>query len=362
MKEEKQMKSELYQNIMGEPEVLAEVLEQRKEYFEALGKKYADASRIYVIGSGTSCHCGLSMRYVMEQLTGLEVTALYPSAFMDMQVLPERALCIGVSQSGRSAMTVRALEKCRKKGWYTAAVSSNLPSPVTEAAEDYIPLHVGIENSASTKGYVVSMENLLLLAVEIGLAKSLVTPQTEQEIVHLLEAHISNLPLLFQKSEEWVRRNEKDFLRMVRVSVMGYEVNYGTALEGALKLLEAVRVMVAGYDFEEWMHGGYNALSPESYLFICSHPGHGGNQPRVGKVARTVAPYNDHHTFIIGGEDESDPRCLAAPFSGSEIIAPFEYIIPFQMMIAILPELKGINADRVLIPSFHTDAGSKTAK
>ena len=356
------MKSELYQNIMGEPFVLADVLKKRKEYFETLGKKYADATRIFVIGSGTSCHCGLSMRYIMERLAGLEVTALYPSAFMDLRVLPERALCIGVSQSGRSAMTIKALEKCRKLGWYTVAVSSNLPSPITEAAEDYIPLHVGIENSASTKGYVVSMENLLLLAMEIGLAKSLITPQNEQEIINLLEAHIANLPLLFQRSEEWVHRNEQDFLQMVRVSVMGYEVNYGTALEGALKLLEAVRVMVAGYDFEEWMHGGYNALTPESYLFICSHSGHNGNQPRVEKVARVVAPYNDHHTFIIGGDDETDPRCLVAPFSGSDIIAPFEYIIPFQMMIAILPELKGINADRVLIPSFHTDAGSKTVR
>ena len=35
--------SELYQNIMGEPEVLTDVLNNRKKYFGALAEKYKDA-------------------------------------------------------------------------------------------------------------------------------------------------------------------------------------------------------------------------------------------------------------------------------------------------------------------------------
>ena len=121
--------SELYQNIMGEPEVLTDVLNNRKKYFGALAEKYKDAERIYVVGSGTSFHCGLSVRRFMEQLTGLEVTAAYPSVFMEGTVLHAgKALCVGISQSGRSAVTVKALERCRKAGYYTAAVSRKLPT------------------------------------------------------------------------------------------------------------------------------------------------------------------------------------------------------------------------------------------
>ena len=356
------MQSELYQNIMGEPEVLTDVLQNRKAYFEALGRKYKDVQRIYVVGSGPSFHCGLSVRRFMEELSGVEVTASYPSVFMEETKLTgEKALCVGISQSGRSAITVQALERCRQQGYFTAAVSSNKPSAITEAAEDYIPLIVGIERSASTKGYVTSMLTLILLAMEIGLAAGRIDEACEHQIVSRFERHIANFPALVQASEAWIARNEADFLSMVRVSVMGYEVNYGTALEGALKLLEAVRVMVAGYDFEEWLHGAYNALSPESFLFVCRHEGHGTYAPRVGKLQAIVSPFTPH-VYVIGAEDGEDPRNLCLPISGDEMLAPFEYIIPFQMMIALLPEKKGINADRVLIPNFHTEVGSKSVK
>ena len=180
--------SELYQNIMGEPEVLTDVLNNRKKYFGALAEKYKDAERIYVVGSGTSFHCGLSVRRFMEQLTGLEVTAAYPSVFMEGTVLHAgKALCVGISQSGRSAVTVKALERCRKAGYYTAAVSSNNPSAIAEAAEDFIPLIVGIERSASTKGYVTSMLTLILLALEIGLRNGNASEEDEKRIVALFE-------------------------------------------------------------------------------------------------------------------------------------------------------------------------------
>ena len=356
------MRTELYDNVMGEPEVLSIVLDKRKEYFEALGKKYAGVKRIYVVGSGTSYHAGLSVRRQMEKLSGVEVVASYPSVFMETQVLPQKdVLCVGISQSGRSAITVRAIDRCRKLGYFTAGISSNKPSALTEAAEDYIPLVVGVEHSASTKGYVTSMLSLILLSMEIGLSNGHIDAAVEQEVVSAFEAHVRNFPVLAKKSEEWVARNEEDMLKAVRISVLGYEGNYGTALEGALKLLETIRVMVAGYDFEEWLHGAYNALTPESYLFICRSASRFDYKERVGKLEEIVRPFTEH-VFVIGAEDESNPRNLCAPFSGNEYVLPLEYIIPYQMMIALLPQKKGINADRVLIPNFHTAVGSKSVR
>ena len=127
------------------------------------------------------------------------------------------------------------------------------------------------------------------------------------------------------------------------------------------KLLETIRVMVAGYDFEEWLHGAYNALTPESYLFICRSASRFDYKERVGKLEEVVRPFTEH-VFVIGADDESNPRNLCAPFSGNEYVLPLEYIIPYQMMIALLPQKKGINADRVLIPNFHTAVGSKSVR
>ena len=352
------MKSELYCHITEEAEALRIALANRKENMAALGRKYAGVKRIFVVGSGTSCHAGLSMKREMEKLAGCEVTALFPSAFREMVNLPaEGALCLGVSQSGRSAVTVKALERCRELGYFTCAVSSNKPSPLADAAEDYIPLEVGLEASATTKGYVASMLTLLLLALEIGLANGHATAAQEAEIVSDMEGHIARLPGLIEACEAWVTENREELLQAERMSVLGYEANYGTAMEGALKLLEAVRVMVAGYDFEEWLHGGYNALSEKSYLFLCASPSRGDYRQRLDKVVEVIRPYTPH-IYVIGGQGP-DRRTCRADFSGKEWLAPYEYILPFQMMIALLPEMKGINADRVLIPTFHAAVGSK---
>ncbi len=39
---------------------------------------------------------------------------------------------------------------------------------------------------------------------------------------------------------------------------------FGTVQEGALKMLETLRCPVAGYEFEEFIHGIYNAFDERS--------------------------------------------------------------------------------------------------
>ena len=251
------MRTELYDNVMGEPEVLSIVLDKRKEYFEALGKKYAGVKRIYVVGSGTSYHAGLSVRRQMEKLSGVEVVASYPSVFMETQVLPEKdVLCVGISQSGRSAITVRAIDRCRKLGYFTAGISSNKPSALTEAAEDYIPLVVGVEHSASTKGYVTSMLSLILLSMEIGLSNGHIDAAVEQKVVSAFEAHVRNFPVLAKKSEDWVARNEEDMLKAVRISVLGYDgIDLGRYLDPQLTTIRQYRDTIARRSLEILLDG-----------------------------------------------------------------------------------------------------------
>ncbi|MDH8147738.1 SIS domain-containing protein, partial [Klebsiella pneumoniae] len=43
---------------------------------------------------------------------------------------------------------------------------------------------------------------------------------------------------------------------------------FGTVQEGALKMLETLRCPVAGYEFEEFIHGIYNAFDERSTLIM----------------------------------------------------------------------------------------------
>ena len=52
------------------------------------------------------------------------------------------------------------------------------------------------------------------------------------------------------------------------IRVTGPAAIYGDVLESALKLLETMRCPVSGYEFEEFIHGIYNAINEDSMVFI----------------------------------------------------------------------------------------------
>lgn len=354
------MESELYRNIMGEPETLQHILDHRAEYLDKLGEKYKYVQRVFLLGSGTSYHSGASVKRKLEQLVGVEVTVCYPTAFREMQVLPEgNNLVIGISQSGASAIVIDGVQRCRAKGYASVAISANKDSAIAATAEDFIPLVVGEEKSASTKGYVATMLTLILLGASIGRHKGRVSPEEETELVKTFENHIANFPKLIDCCNSWYEENEQELSEAVKMSVMGYEENYATALEGGLKMLEAVRCHVASYDFEEWLHGAYNALREDNYLFLNLSPSKSDNDLRMKKLIEILKQYTQH-VFVITTDEAQNGRWLSAPFSGIDYMEPFEYILPYQIIIARLPEKRGINADRVLIPGFHVMVGSKT--
>ena len=58
---------------------------------------------------------------------------------------------------------------------------------------------------------------------------------------------------------------------------------YGDVLESALKLLETMRCPVSGYEFEEFIHGIYNAINEDSMVFILDN----GDEPRSEKMKRS---------------------------------------------------------------------------
>ena len=48
--------------------------------------------------------------------------------------------------------------------------------------------------------------------------------------------------------------------------MLGYESCMSAMLEGTLKILEAVRYSVVGYEMEEFMHGVYHSIDQDTYL------------------------------------------------------------------------------------------------
>ena len=56
--------------------------------------------------------------------------------------------------------------------------------------------------------------------------------------------------------------------RAKAMSIVGFGINYPTAREGTLKILETMQIPVMNFDMEEFMHGPHRTIVNHSYLIM----------------------------------------------------------------------------------------------
>ena len=109
-------------------------------------------------------------KYWIEEFTSIDVEADIASEFRYRNVkLRKDDLYIFVSQSGETADTYAALEKCKKYGVKTCGVVNVVESSIARLSDFVLPIHAGPEiGVASTKAFVGQMLVLLLLTLKIS--------------------------------------------------------------------------------------------------------------------------------------------------------------------------------------------------
>ena len=70
------------------------------------------------------------------------------------------------------------------------------------------------------------------------------------------------------QAEAFFKSHMKDMTSMSKVYVCGCGTNYGTAMEGALKVGEAVKIPSMCYELDEVLHGPALQLDPAYTVFL----------------------------------------------------------------------------------------------
>ena len=357
------MQSKMYDYICETPVVLKKMIENRKEITKEFVEhfKNVEIDQIYVIGSGTSYHAGVSAKKFLEEILGKKVFCMYPTQFArGEKVFNKKTLVIGMSQGGQSYSTVEGLDAAKEKGLYTAAVSENPTALIFEHAETKSLIVVGNEKcGAKTKGYAGTTMTLMLMVMELLVAKKEMTEEKEQEYIARMENVINNLSSVVKASTEWFRRIEKEFYGAKRIIVVGYDNNYGDVLEGALKILETIRQGVTGYDIEEFFHGIYNSITESAHLFYLASKS--DYKSRTQKLIEILSEWTPHNYMISSPEDveKHTEKDLICNFTEDDLFGQWEYIIPLQVVACLGSQNLGINPDIPKDPNFHGRIGSK---
>lgn len=353
----------MYDYIGETPEVLKQIILNSKKITYDFVEKYknVEIDQIYVVGSGTSYHSGLAAKTFLEEVLNIKVFIQYPIIFKNQEkIFNKNTLVIGISQGGQSFSTVYGLDYAKEVGLNTAAISANTQARIFEHADVSVNLAVGEELcGAKTKGYSGTICTLMMIGLELALAKGVVIPQKYEEYLGRMYKVIDNLPNIMSHATEWYDRIRGDFLSTKRVIVIGHNENYANALEGALKILETVRQAVSGYELEEFIHGIYNSINPDTHIFYIGSKGQ--YKERALLLKETMKDMTPYHYFIGSPNSNYKPseKDLIADFVDDPFFSVWEYIQPLQVVAALAPVELGINPDIPADPKFHQKMGSK---
>ena len=330
-----------------------------KGFVEKLWEK--DYKRLVIIASGSSYNAALSSRFFIEKYLKIEVKVMNPFLFTHYETFySETDLLLGISQSGRSTSTIKAMDKAIKEKMNGVVLTNNPDQPIGKCGAEIINLACGVETVGYvTKGYTATVLHLMLMALEGALELERISSQEYLERMEELTNLVKNMSEIIEITEKWYEKNSATLLNAKRLMVIGAGPNWGSALESALKIGEAVRIPSTGYELEEFMHGPYLELSKEHTVFFLSCRGKGAHRvDELFKFTGTIA----EATFCVTNQfcGMNKEKLLILEAKAEEEMMPLVMAMPIQIVTYNLCRDLKIRLDIDPIPNFGQVLNSKS--
>ena len=334
--------SRMLEEIRQQPDALEKTLRSQLKRFERF-KKLVEKRRprlIVLAARGTSDNAAQFGRYLLEITTGIPVSLAAPAIYTlyNARVEFRDALVVAISQSGESTDTNLVLSEARKQGALTIGITNEATSELARLAEHVFFVRAGREKSvAATKTYTGQVLMLYLLAYALG------GKMRPDDLARLPErAHLA-----LQLEPEITALSER-YRFMDHAVVMGRGLNYATAFEFALKLMETCYVVAERFSSADFLHGPIALVEPNFPVFVFAPSG--VTWPPVREAVEKLRPLTAETVVITDASNRdaanAGARLIRLPQRISELYTPIPYIIPAQLFAACLASQKGLNPDR----------------
>ena len=305
-------------------------------------------NKIRLIACGTAYHSCLMAKYWIEELTSIDVDADIASEFRYRNVkLNKNDLCIFVSQSGETADTYAALEKCKKNKVKTCGIVNVVESSIARLADFVLPIHAGPEiGVASTKAFLGQMLVLYLLILKISKDRNEIDAEKYKKMI----IELIKLPDFIKETlakQDDIQVMARDFITAKGTMYLGRGYSYPIAMEGALKLKELSYIHAEGYAAGEMKHGPLAliedgmpviVLSPKDKYFEKTNS---NMQEVIARGGKVIMITDDTSTTM----NENIRFKFQIPKTNSTL-NPFLLTIPIQFLAYHVALLKNCDIDK----------------
>lgn len=345
----------MLKEIHEQPDVLRQMLRTRlldhTVHLEGLGltdKQLKEIRHIMIVACGTAYHAGMVGKYVIESLSSIPVTIDVSSEFRYRNpIIAPKTLVLAISQSGETADTLAAVREAKAKGAKIISICNVLGSSLARESDGVLYTHAGPEiGVASTKAYTAQMGMLYFIAVKLGMMHDVLPGRERRALVRDLK----HLPALYEK----ILENKNTIAQVARANshfgcflFLGRNINYPSALEGALKLKEISYIPAEGYAAGEMKHGPI-ALIDEYRAVICIAPA----SPTYEKMISNMQEIRARKGKIIAIATEGDKAIrrhanyvIYIPKT-NVLLTPLLAALPLQLIAYYISVKRGCDVDQ----------------
>lgn len=331
----------MHAEILEQPQAIARTLRIEEGNVRAVARaiRETDIEFVVVAARGTSDNAGQLAKYLIEYINGRAVSMAAPSihTLYRASLKLDKALVLGISQSGEGPDVVRVLEQARAGGAITVGITNNEDSVMARTVEYPILCRAGLERSvAATKTFLTQLMALYMLSFLWADRGDLFGEL--REIPQYVERVLT--------MEEVIQNKAERYRYMSECVVIGRGLNYCTAFEAALKMKETSYVVAEPYSSADFLHGPVALIEEGFPAFLVAPP---------GEAFRDMAALMEElkkrgaETIVLSSNPEiltGATTAFAVPFEVREVFTPLVYTVPLQLFSYHLARVKGLDPDR----------------
>ena len=330
----------MLQEIAEQPAALEKTIAEEREKITRLGDllKRQDIDVILLVARGSSDNAALFGRYLLEIATGIPVSLSAPSVhtLYDTKLNLNRAVVIGVSQSGEGEDINRVLENARASGAFTVGITNEPKSQMVKLVDETLLMHGGKERSvAATKTFTGQMILFYMLAEALA-----------KDGFELDYRRIPDFAARALEQKPAITELVQRYVFMENCVIVGRGLAYANAYEFALKLMETCYVVAERFSSADFLHGPVAMIERHFPVMLFAPPGvmFEGTKDLIRRLQELRAD-----TLAITADIEMAGMCsrsIVMPREIDEFLAPIPYIVPAQLFAALLAEAKGLDPDK----------------
>jgi glutamine---fructose-6-phosphate transaminase (isomerizing) len=310
--------------------------------------KLKDVQGIFIVACGTAYHAGMVGKYTLEMLCGIPTQIDVSSEFRyrDLLIGPQ-TLVIAISQSGETADTLAGVREAKRRGSSVIAICNVLGSTLTRESDGVIYTHAGPEiGVASTKAYTAQLTALYLFAFYLAQIRGILPSARIKKLLDQL-CRIPSYQIEILKRQSKIAILARRHSHLGSFLYLGRNINYPSALEGALKLKEISYIPAEGYAAGEMKHGPI-ALIDEYRAVVCIAP----SSKVYEKMVSNIQEIRSRKGKIIAIATEGDKEVkdltrevIYIPLT-EEIFSPLLVVLPLQLLAYHIAVKRGCDVDQ----------------